>query len=40
MSVISEAAPSNNTKTYRGDNRVRFDPGATFNQLEISREAL
>ena len=33
MSVISEAAPSNNTKTYnRGDNRVRFDPGATFNQ--------
>ena len=33
MSVISENAPINNTKTYnRGDNRIRFDAGATVEQ--------
>ena len=31
--LFQKSAPTNNTKTYnRGDNRVRFDPDATFNQ--------
>ena len=34
MSVITENAPTNNIKTYnRGDNRVKFDADATFQQL-------
>ncbi len=33
MSVITESAPINNIKTYnRGDNRIKFDPAATFQQ--------
>ena len=33
MSVITESAPINNIKTYnRGDNRVKFDADATFQQ--------
>ena len=33
MSVITENAPTNNIKTYnRGDNRVKFDADATFQQ--------